>query len=181
MMPLDLSASKTAAEPTRHRVDGSATTGAADVRVFEAAYEQAWLPVFRFALAWTNDWAAAEDLAQETFLRLWNRRDTVDWSEPVLPWLLVTTRRSATDRFRRIRRSLAFHAPVDTAPDSDARLEWLDLRAGFGRLSPLERSALVLTTIEDLDAAAAGAILGIGANAVRSAASRGRQKLRGER
>jgi DNA-directed RNA polymerase specialized sigma24 family protein len=45
----------------------------------------------------------------------------------------------------------------------------------------LERSALVLTTIEDLDAAAAGAILGIGANAVRSAASRGRQKLRGAR
>ena len=184
MMPLDLSVSKTTAEPVRRRIDGSATVDAAAeaaVPAFEMAYEQAWLPVFRFALAWTNDWTAAEDLAQESFLRLWHRRDEVDWSEPVLPWLLVTTRRSATDRFRRLRRSLTFGAPFATAPDSDARLEWLDLRAGFGRLSPLERSALVLTTIEDLDAAAAGAILGIGANAVRSAASRGRQKLRGAR
>jgi RNA polymerase sigma-70 factor (ECF subfamily) len=181
MMPLDLPVSKTAAEPTRHRVDGSAATSAADARVFEAAYEQAWLPVFRFALAWTNDWAAAEDLAQEAFLRLWNRRDAVDWSEPVLPWLLVTTRRSATDRFRRLRRSFTIRAPVSMVPDSDARLEWLDLRGGFEGLSPLERSALVLTAVEDLDATAAGEILGIEANAVRSAASRGRQKLRGAR
>lgn len=135
----------------------------------------------RFALAWTNDWTAAEDLAQESFLRLWRRRDEVDWGEPVLPWLLVTTRRSATDRFRRLRRSLSLRAPFSTIPDSDARLEWLDLRRGFEGLSPLEGSALVLTAIEDLDAAAAGEILGIGANAVRSAASRGRQKLRGAR
>jgi RNA polymerase sigma-70 factor (ECF subfamily) len=164
MMPLDLSVSKTAAEPVGRRFDGSAAAIAADAAVaaFETTYEQAWLPVFRFALAWTNDWTAAEDLAQESFLRLWRRRDEVDWGEPVLPRLLVTTRRSATDRFRRLRRGISLRAPVSTVPDSDARLEWLDLRCGFEGLSPLERSALVLTAIEDLDAAAAGAVLGIG-------------------
>jgi len=39
----------------------------------------------------------------------------------------------------------------------------------------------VLTALEDLDAAKAGAILGIEANAVRSAASRGRRKLKEQR
>jgi RNA polymerase sigma-70 factor, ECF subfamily len=148
------------------------------VGAFEAAYETAWLPVFRFALAWTNDWSAAEDIAQESFLRLWDRRDEVDWSAPVLPWLLVTTRRTATDRFRRLRRALAIRSPVAVVPGSDSRAEWLDLRSSFRALSALERSALVLTALEDLDASEAGAILGIAANAVRSAASRARRKLR---
>ena len=148
---------------------------------FETAYADTWLPVFRFALAWTNDWSAAEDLAQEAFLRLWGRRAEIDWSVSVLPWLLVTTRRSATDRFRRLRRALSLRAPTDVGAGPDARLEWLDLRESFRTLSSLERSALVLTAIEDLNATEAGAILGIEANAVRSAASRGRRKLKERR
>jgi len=110
-----------------------------------------------------------------------NRRAEVDWSLPVLPWLLVTTRRTATDRFRRLRRALAVRGPIEVVPGSDARIEWLDLRASFRALSALERSALVLTALEDLDAAQAGEILGIAANAVRSAASRGRKKLKEQR
>lgn len=39
-----------------------------------APFEAHWSDVFRFALAWTNGWAEAEDLAQEAYLRLWNHR-----------------------------------------------------------------------------------------------------------
>ena len=82
---------------------------------YERAFEEHWTDVFRFALAWTNDWTAAEDLAQEAYLRLWNHRGHIDWSRPVLPWLLVTTRRLATDRFRNLRRRLLAptHAELD--------------------------------------------------------------------
>ena len=181
VMPFDLTAPKPsqAEEGRPPRFTASAIDTQASA--FEATYETAWLPVFRFALAWTNDWSAAEDLAQEAFVRLWDRRAQVDWSMPVLPWLLVTTRRTATDRFRRLRRALAVRGPIAVAPGSDAGIEWFDLRASFRALSALERSALVLTALEDLDAAAAGTILGIGANAVRSAASRGRRKLKERR
>jgi RNA polymerase sigma-70 factor (ECF subfamily) len=181
VMPLDLAApgpNRTAdGKPLRLAASGPDS----HVGAFETIYAAAWLPVFRFALAWTNDWSAAEDLAQEAFLRLWDRRAEIDWSAPVLPWLLVTTRRTATDRFRRLRRALSVREPIAVTPGSDARIEWLDLRASFRGLSALERSALVLTALEGLDAASAGAILGIGANAVRSAASRGRKKLKEQR
>jgi RNA polymerase sigma-70 factor (ECF subfamily) len=181
VMPFDLTAPKPspAAEGQPLQLDASVSERHAGA--FEAAYAVAWLPVFRFALAWTNDWSVAEDLAQEAFLRLWDRRAEVDWSAPVLPWLLVTTRRNATDRFRRLRRALALRGPIANTPGSDARIEWLDLRASFRALSALERSALVLTALEDLDATEAGTILGIAANAVRSAASRGRRKLKEQR
>jgi DNA-directed RNA polymerase specialized sigma24 family protein len=57
---------------------------------YERAFDAHWSDVFRFALAWTNDWGAAEDLAQEAFLRLWDHRGKLDWQQPVLPWLIVT-------------------------------------------------------------------------------------------
>src|SRR5262245_11101855 len=71
---------------------------------FERAYREAWPAVFRFAVAWTNDLSAAEDITQEAFARLWQRRESFDWEQPAEPWLLVATRRLATDRFRRLRR-----------------------------------------------------------------------------
>src|SRR4051794_29234296 len=41
---------------------------------YDRVFADHWIDVFRFALAWTNDWAVAEDLAQEAFLRLWDHR-----------------------------------------------------------------------------------------------------------
>src|SRR3954454_23260704 len=93
---------------------------------YERSYEAHWTDVFRFALAWTNEWTAAEDLAPEAFVRLWNHRTQVDWERPVLPWLLVTTRRLATDRFRQLRRRiLPLSAP--TTLDTGLRDRWLDV------------------------------------------------------
>jgi RNA polymerase sigma-70 factor (ECF subfamily) len=145
---------------------------------YERAFEQHWTDVFRFALAWTNDWTAAEDLAQEAYLRLWNHRGRIDWSRPVLPWLLVATRRLATDRFRVLRRRLlapTHSAPIDTDPA--LRTRWLDVSAGMRDLSSLERTALVMTAIQGATYEEAGRVLGTSAGALRAAVSRARAKL----
>ncbi len=165
MMPIVVpaaTASAGSAEPTR--------------RAFEGAYADCWTPVFRLALAWTNDWPAAEEIAQESFARLWKRRDSVDWGEPMLPWLLTTARHLATDRFRRLRRLIGPRA-IETALDLDQRARWLDVRAAFARLSRLERAALALTAVSGLDSEEAAAALGTTSAAVRSAVFRARRKL----
>ena len=143
---------------------------------YDRAFEEHWSDVFRFALAWTNDWAAAEDLAQEAYLRLWNHRARVDWSRPVLPWLLVTTRRLATDRFRALRRRLM---PVSHPPTLDTNIQarWLDVCAAMAELSPLERTALVMTAVEGATYEEAAHVLGTTAGALRAAVSRARTKL----
>jgi RNA polymerase sigma-70 factor (ECF subfamily) len=146
-------------------------------RAFERAYAECWTPVFRFALAWTNDWPAAEDLAQEAFARLWRNRDRVDISTAALPWLLTTTRHLATDRFRQLRRRLGGGQPRQPSLDVEDRARWLDLRAAFGRLSPLERAALALTAVCGFDSEEAATALGTTAAAIRSAIFRARRKL----
>jgi RNA polymerase sigma-70 factor (ECF subfamily) len=145
---------------------------------YERAFDAHWSDVFRFALAWTNDWGAAEDLAQEAFLRLWDHRGKLDWQQPVLPWLIVTTRRLATDRFRSLRRRIAGSSSVEaTSPDPATRARWLDVRDAMTGLSPLERSALVLTALEGATYDEAAAALGTTAGALRAAVSRARAKL----
>lgn len=142
---------------------------------YEAAFEAHWDDVVRFALAWTNDLAAAEDLSQEAFARLWARRAGLDWDRPVLPWLLVTTRRLGSDRLRRLRRRIA--PPPRALTDESVRARWLDVQAAMDGLSPLERTALVLTTLRGLTPADVAEALGTTPGAVRAAVSRARDKL----
>jgi RNA polymerase sigma-70 factor, ECF subfamily len=145
--------------------------------LYERAFAAHWDDVFRFSLAWTNDWAAAEDMAQDAYLRLWGARHRIDWCRPVLPWLLVTTRRLATDRFRSLRRRLLPSASESGGLDESVRASWLDVAAAMGRLSPFERTALVLTAIVGVAYDEAAQILGTSAPAVRAAVSRAREKL----
>jgi RNA polymerase sigma-70 factor (ECF subfamily) len=147
----------------------------ADLR-YEQAFETHWDDVFRFSLAWTNDWSAAEDLAQDAYLRLWQHRATLDWGRPVLPWLLVAARRLATDRFRSLSRRILPRAS-DNAFDEAAQARWLDVRSAMSRLSTLERTALVLTAIEGWSYAEVATALGTSDGALRAAVSRAREKL----
>ena len=124
--------------------------------------------------------ASAEDLTQDAFLKLWAKRTELDWSKPLLPWLLTATRHLATDRFRRVRTT--FRAPDrgDAGRglvDSDARVRWMDLRPRLAALSPTQRSALVLTTVVGLSTEQAAATLGTTPGAVRAAVSRARANL----
>lgn len=147
-------------------------------RRFEEVFHSCWLATFRFALAWTNDWPAAEDIAQDAFTRLWARRDSIDWSEPMLPWLLQVTRRLANDRFRRMRR--AIRLPLGSTPgslDGDARLRWLDVQAAMATLTQVQRAALVLVTVVGVDYETAARALGTTPGALRAAVSRARATL----
>lgn len=143
---------------------------------YERAYEEHWHDVFRFALSWTNEWAAAEDLTQEAYVRLWRSRTRVDWQRPMLPWLLVTTRRLATDRFRALRRRVV-GTSVPRSLDDSVVDRWLEVRAAMAILSPVERSALVLTVLKGFSYGEAAEMLGTSAGALRAAVSRARDKL----
>jgi RNA polymerase sigma factor (sigma-70 family) len=143
--------------------------------LYERAFSEHWNDVFGFLLAWTNDWTAAEDLTQETFLRLWRGRDRVEWGKPILPWLFVAGRRLATDRFRSLRRMGVWQRPATL--DDSVRAQWLDVQAALKTLSGLERTAVVLTLFEGMSTAEAANLLDTTPGGVRAAVSRAREKL----
>lgn len=145
---------------------------------YEATYAACWRAVYRTALAWTNDAAEAEDLAQEALLRLWKHRASIDWDGAVRAWLLVTVRHLATDRLRHLKALSARRQRVPMGWDEALTDEWLDVRRRLGELRPAERAALVLTAVEGLSSAEVGGALGVSAGAARALASRARRILR---
>ena len=148
--------------------------------LYERAFAEHWPAVFKFLLAWTNDWAAAEDLAQETFVRLWHQRDRVDWRQPILPWLLVAGRHLATDRFRAIRRRI-FGTGQPKSIDPNLLDRWLDVESAMAALSGLERTAVVLNLIYGSSTAEVAELLDTTPGAVRAAIARAREKLEAAR
>ena len=147
-----------------------------DESQYERAYTRHAEDVFRFTLAWTNNWPDAEDLTQETYLRLWQRRASIDWDQPIVGWLFVTARHLANNRFRALRRRI-LPAASHVASDESVRARWLDVRQSLASLSSLERTALILTTIEGWSYAEAAYVLNTTDAALRAAVSRARAKL----
>jgi RNA polymerase sigma-70 factor (ECF subfamily) len=148
---------------------------------FQRAAEELWMPVYRFALALTNDLGEADDVAQEAFVRLWRNRATIDWSQPAVGWLLVAARRVAQDRFRRLVRELRLRPapPVPVGIDPATVERFVDLREQLAALTARERASILLAAAEGWSTDEIGAALGISVGAVRAAASRGRAKLVG--
>lgn len=68
--------------------DAVAAAQAGDERAFARIVEHYQRAVFAIAYRMTCDAAAAEDLAQEVFLRVWRKLDTFRLGEPLRPWLL---------------------------------------------------------------------------------------------
>ncbi|NRA57925.1 MAG: RNA polymerase sigma factor [Phycisphaerales bacterium] len=67
--------------------------------------------VYRFLLRRTGSSAEAEDIAQETFLRAWQKLHTFEPERPLAPWLLTIAARLAASAARR-------RARIRVAPES---------------------------------------------------------------
>ena len=65
----------------------------------------------------------ADDLLQETWLRIHRVRHTYRPGEPVLPWIYAIARRVRIDGYRRVRRRASREIAVPVLPDSFQREE----------------------------------------------------------
>ena len=72
--------------------------------------------LFRFFLAQVVSRRSAEDLLQETWLRIHKVRHTYRPGEPVLPWIYAIARHIRVDHYRKVRRVETREQQVDTLP-----------------------------------------------------------------
>jgi len=138
------------------------------------------LALRRTAYRLSGAWDAAEDLVQDTLVKLylhWGRARQTDSVDAYTQRILVNTYLAQARRpwFRRI---LPFAAPPDRParqPDHDGRL---DLRAALDRLSAGQRAVLVLRYWEERDVAETAALLGCSVGTVKSQTAAAIDRLR---
>lgn len=147
-----------------------------------------WVPrVYRFARRLTADADAAEDVAQEAFLRAWRHRGRLRDERAARGWLFRIAANVWRDRLRSGRSPIARAAPLDATAPAPARPvehqaagkeELARALAALDALPPRQRDVLYLTACEGLSAAEVAAVLGISPDAAKASLSLARKKMR---
>lgn len=161
-----------------------ARVGMGDAKAFERIVER-HLPMLH-ALAWRmlGDAAEAEDVVQESMVKLWvNAKGWQPSGGGLGAWLRRIATNACLDRLRkpRLRSGDGLPERADEAPlaDSliDAERRRVAVQAAILALPDRQRAAIVLTYHEGVSNAEAASILGIGVKALESLLVRARQGL----
>jgi RNA polymerase sigma-70 factor (sigma-E family) len=153
---------------------------------FDAFVAAATGDLFRTGYLMTGDQKDAEDLVQETFLRVarhWHRVRSLDHPAAYARRTLVNLVLDGAKRRSRQRAELDYAGNgIDRADDSALGAlrsvdDLAEFRWALTQVPPAQRAVLVLRYWEGLSVAEAAEILGCSAGTVKSAASRGVVRL----
>jgi RNA polymerase sigma-70 factor (ECF subfamily) len=145
----------------------------------EELFRRHWRRSHRAAFLVVGDRAAAEDIAQESFLAAIRALDRFDRSRPFGPWLHRITVNRAIDyaRARALRHEGAFTAAAEeAAQDRDELSE--ELVAALSDLSPEHRAVVVLRYVLEYTPGEIAEMLGVPRGTVNSRLRRGLDRLR---
>ena len=148
---------------------------------FEEVFADYFEPVLRALYLLTSDPIEAEDLAQEAFVKIYEKRDRLSSTGNVAGYVYRTAVNVHRSRLRRVRgaaRRLGVLHPPDLGDGLDAIDDRDALRRALAELSRGEREALVLVEWIGMSDQEAGEVLGASPGAVRTRISRARSHLR---
>jgi RNA polymerase sigma-70 factor (ECF subfamily) len=158
--------------------------GRGDQRAFRELVDRYLDAITRFALRTLGDRGEAEEVAQETFLRLWTGAADFEPHAQVKTWLYRIARNQCIDRIRK-RRAHGQEVELDREAGED-RPSALLLRKqtaaqvgeALATLPERQREAITLVHYEGLSGAEACEVLSVSAEALESLLARGRRALR---
>lgn len=131
--------------------------------------------------------AVADDLAQETFIRAWDKLASFSGKGSFLSWLLAIAHKEFLQSLRKDRRDRRLLSGIESDPVQDAGAsfrsgrgseELVDLPALLGVLSEPERATLVLAYGYGLSHAEIRQATGMALGTIKSHIHRGKAKIR---
>jgi RNA polymerase sigma-70 factor, ECF subfamily len=155
----------------RAAADGDRDAFADLVRYYEE-------PIWRFLVRLVGDGTVAEDLAQETFLRAYDRLDGFRFQARFSTWLYRFARNLAIDELRaRDRRDTLPDRRGPGDVDRPGAEQSTEVTAALASLSRKLRETIVLVEVAGLSCREAAEILGIAEGTVKSRCYHARQHL----
>ena len=159
-----------------------------DQRAFQTLMRRHLARTVRLAARILGSTGAAEDLAQEAFIRVW--KHAADWEQPhhagarFTTWLYRIVFNLCIDEKRKARFSDidSVPEPADTRDSAESGLQRQEqsarVRAALGTLPERQRAAFVLCFYEEYSNKEAADMLGISIKALESLLVRSRRALR---
>lgn len=135
--------------------------------------------VYGFALKNTRNEADARDIVQEAFVKMWNKRETVD-PDKSRSYLFSTAYHCIIDHFRKVKKLST--VPLETSDGSqraEQRMEerqWIE--EGLSRLNEQERTLILLRDYEGYAYEELTGLTGLSLTQVKVYLFRARKKFR---
>jgi RNA polymerase sigma-70 factor (ECF subfamily) len=134
-------------------------------------------PLVRFCRQLMNDWAEAEDMAQEAYIRAWQKRGSFKGKSSLLTWQMAIARRVCLDRLRSLKRANPVALSEDiTAPEHSIETG-VDVHRALAKLHADDRAILYLRAGEDLPFEEIANVLKKSAAACRKRYERAKQRF----
>ncbi len=169
-----------------------------DVRAFELLLTRHRKPVFNFILRYVGLRETAEDLLQETFLRVIKGAEAYQRQAKFTTWLYTIARNLCVDQSRRAkhRKAQSLDAPLNNSADSGTLLDvvaaggiasdrqavnhelQIRLHAALARLSEEQREVFLMREFLDMPFKDIADIVGVPENTVKSRMRYALEKLR---
>jgi RNA polymerase sigma-70 factor, ECF subfamily len=162
-----------------------------DAQALAELYDRYGRMAYSLVLRVVRDSAIAEDLVQETFLRVWNRAHSLDSEKGAIgPWLLAIARNRAIDYLRssagRERNAVeldeADHAPLYREMEADILIsdQTRRVKAAMEKLAPNYRTVMELAYFEGLSQTEMSARMGQPLGTIKTWVRTALQSLRDE-
>lgn len=125
-----------------------------DMEAFDELYRKYFHPVYRNALKILRDIPAAEDVLQEVFITLWEKRRTIDPDRSLGGWLFILCyNRSVNILRKKLRESLLYRQlpqPWEPSPEEEIKYatQWRILENAMACLSPQRRKVFELCKLQ---------------------------------
>jgi len=123
----------------------------------------------------------ADDLLQETWMRIHRVRHTYRPGEPVMPWIYAIARRVRIDGYRKTRRITAHEVAMETLPEPPVE-EQRDMLPSFdtlvGALPDAQREVLTMLKVGGLSLQEVACATSSSVGAVKQKAHRAYERLR---
>ena len=155
---------------------------ASDHAAFRVLFYRYYEPLFRFVARRLPAGETPQDVVQDVFVRLWQRRATLKEDQPLKAYLYRIANNILIDQYRKreVRRTYAAqHAETTTpiVPVEDVDLEEHVMEA-IEQLPEALREAFVLSRFEELTYREIAALLGVSVKTVESRMSKALKQLR---
>jgi len=136
--------------------------------------------LYRFFMAQVFSRKYAQDLLQDTWLRVHQARHTYRPGEPALPWIYAIARHVRVDGFRKRRRIEVRERGVETLPERApaGSAPGPDLEALLAALPESQREVIAMLKIADMSLEEVARATSSSVGSVKQKAHRGYEKLR---
>jgi len=162
-----------------------------DAQAFGTLVRRYQGPVYNLMLRYTGDVDEAADVAQEAFVRAYERLESFKLGKRFFPWLYALAMNVARDWLRKKGRDahvfmedasvmMSDEDRVDTQSAMDGRLDGAKAFDAIMALEPNYREVLILRFRHEFSVQEIAETLGIGVSAVKMRLSRGLEMIRQE-